>query len=130
MAITKLDANQVIKDVYDEVENRLRVDAEVTAVIGDIEVHIDQASDSIRIGDGTDLITGTNVDGKIGLDVNVLNPIGIFTLPYDSITATYPTTTQEVYKSRIGGISGAVQETATVNYTDATKDFILNVVRT
>lgn len=70
---TNLDSSQVIKKVYDSVTERLRVDAEVTASIaGPTEVVISHTDDSIRIGDGADLITGTPVDGKIGLDVNIL----------------------------------------------------------
>lgn len=55
--------------------------------------------------------------------------IQLFTKPFDAITATYPSPTQEVYSSRIGGISGTIQEVATVNYTDATKEFLLNAFR-
>jgi hypothetical protein len=56
--------------------------------------------------------------------------VQLFDIPFDTITATYPSATEEVYASRVGGISGAVQQTVTVTYTDATKALILNVVRT
>lgn len=60
-------------------------------------------------------------------DADPVKTIQLFTLPFDSITATYPTATQEVYQSRVGGIAGTVQQTATVNYTDASKAVFLNV---
>lgn len=103
---TKLDANQVLIRSYDEPNNRLRVDASVTAVMGAVDVIIDAASgdnikisdghdtllvnsdgsinvvveaitisaatDSIRLGDGTNLTTTTTVGSKVGLDVNVI----------------------------------------------------------
>lgn len=112
---TKLDADQVLRRAYDETENRLRVDAEITATIGDIDVHItaasgdniaivnqdgtfpliinpdgsintnttvtdidlDQATDSVAIGDGTTLVTVTPNRG-----LNVTTP--------DAITSSSP----------------------------------------
>jgi len=74
-----------------------------------------------------------DINGKTRLAVDAdvtVNTVQLFTKPYDAITALYPTSTQEIYQSRIGGIAGTIQETATVNYTDATKNFILNVART
>jgi hypothetical protein len=56
--------------------------------------------------------------------------VGLFNLPYDTIEATYPSATQEVYVSLIGGPSGTTQQTVTVNYTDSTKNFITSVLRT
>lgn len=52
---TKLDSNQVLKNVYDEPANRLRTDASVSVVLGTVEVIINHVNDSIKIGDGTDL---------------------------------------------------------------------------
>lgn len=71
--ITQLDPGQVIKRVYDEANDRLRVDAEVTVNISSAqEVIISQTDDSIRIGDGINLVTTTSVLGDVGLDVNIL----------------------------------------------------------
>jgi hypothetical protein len=70
---TKLDGFQVIKLVYDETLNRLRVDTGATITLGgELEVAIDQASDSIRIGDGVNLVTTTTIGPKVGLDVNII----------------------------------------------------------
>lgn len=77
--------------------------------------------------------TGTLPETAIAVvdtDGSSLASVQLFTIPYDAITATYPSATQEVYQSRVGGIAGVVQETVTVNYTDATKEFILNLART
>lgn len=56
--------------------------------------------------------------------------VQLFTKPFDAITALYPTPTQEIYESRVGGVSGTIQETVTINYTDTTKSYITNVART
>ncbi len=56
---TKLDANQVLKRSFDDSNDRIRVDAEVTATLGTVEVIISHVNDSIRIGDGTDLVNVT-----------------------------------------------------------------------
>lgn len=73
--ISKLDANQVLQHAYDDANQRLRVDAEVTATIGEVECLIDQSNDSIKIGDGTNLITATTVGPDVGLDVNVIGGV-------------------------------------------------------
>lgn len=66
----KLDANQVLKRAYDEVKNRLRVDAEVTATIGTVDVAIDAAGgDNIAISDGVDTLV-INPNGSINI-VNI-----------------------------------------------------------
>jgi hypothetical protein len=151
---SSLDQQQIIQQAYDESLQRLRVDAEVTATIG--EVTMDAATSSVSIGDGTTgNIMKVNADGSIDVNTVItstadsiaignqagtnflavntdgsIKSVQLFTLPFDTITALYPTSTQEQYQSRVGGISGTVQQTLTVNYTDITKAFILNVVRT
>jgi len=110
---SQLSANQAIVQSYDEATDRLRVDATVTASIGevkitdgsidatittvgpkngldvnivsDVVVDISHTDDSIRLGDGVSLITSTNVTGKQGLDVNIINPISV---DLDGTTAT------------------------------------------
>lgn len=69
---TKLDANQVLMRSYDEPNNRLRVDASVTAVIGAVDVIIDAASgDNIKISDGVDTLL-VNSDGSINVVVEAI----------------------------------------------------------
>lgn len=70
---TLLDQQQVIQAVYDEALNRLRVDIGANITLGgDLEVFISHTDDSIRIGDGTSLVTTTTVGPKVGLDVNLI----------------------------------------------------------
>lgn len=70
---TKLDAAQVVRRAYDEVANRIRVDAEVSATIGTVNVIIDAASgDNIKISDGVDTLQ-INPDGSINVQVTGLN---------------------------------------------------------
>lgn len=59
---TELDAHQVIKRSYDELNNRLRVDAQVTATIGEVSV-------IVRANDG-DNIAITSQDGLRTVNVN------------------------------------------------------------
>jgi hypothetical protein len=56
-----LDFGQIIKRVYDSSAERLKVDA---AVSGATSVVITHTDDSIKIGDGTDLLA-VNADGSI-----------------------------------------------------------------
>ena len=121
-----LDFSQCIQGAYDASVGRLRVDAEITASIiapPGLEVSISAVDDNIAIrnsNNNNELLI--NSDGSIDTRGQQL-----FTLPFDAITATYPSGTQEIYQSRIGGIGGSVQQTLTVNYTDVSKALILNV---
>lgn len=68
---SNLDQQQIIQRAFDELTDRLRVDTAVSIQNGQAEVLITHEDDSIRLGDGTSLITSTNVAGKQSLDVNV-----------------------------------------------------------
>lgn len=71
-----LDFEQVITNVYDLSTNRLRTDANVSGGgSGSQEVIISHIDDSIRLGDGTKLVTATQSGSKVGIDVQVLNQI-------------------------------------------------------
>jgi hypothetical protein len=116
------DAGQVLRYAFDDTQGLLRTSAVIESGGSDLEIHY--LDDSIAIGDpASDNILAINEDGSI-------KTVQMFTEPYDSVTVTYPTATQEIYKSRIGGVSGAVQQTITINYTDSTKNFLLNAART
>ena len=67
---SKLDANQVLKSVYDDDEKRLRVDAAFTGSIGELQVDI-QASDgdNIAISDGTHTVV-VNSDGSLNVNIS------------------------------------------------------------
>lgn len=59
-------------------------------------------------------------------------PVGALNAPptADTIVATYPSATVEVYSYKSGGVSGTLLATITVTYTNASKNFISTVVRT
>lgn len=72
---TNLDAAQVITQAFNESEDRIRVDAEITAVIGVVEVAISASEDSIqswtRDGVGNPITsTGGKLDVNAGIDFN------------------------------------------------------------
>lgn len=80
---TGLSADQTIVRAYDETNNRHRVDAQVTAVIGAVDVVIDAASgDNIAIRDSEGDELNVNADGSINVIVQDI------TLDYtnDSVT--------------------------------------------
>ena len=81
----------------------------------------------VNASDGKPALAVVNVDGT-PLGIGFSTP-GIFTLNYDTIKVTYPNTTTEVYTSYVGGLSGSLQQTATVVYVDATKVQLTSVVR-
>ena len=57
---SKLDDRQIFQRSFDETTDRLRVDAEVTATFGTVEVVIDAKSgDNIAISDGTNTVSVT-----------------------------------------------------------------------
>jgi hypothetical protein len=56
---TKLDANQVIKQAYDEDNQRLRVDASISASIGDVSI-VDSNGNELDV----------NADGSINVNLN------------------------------------------------------------
>ena len=68
-----LDQNQILQGSYDETTGTLRTTATATVVGGDITVETSHTHDSIRLGDGTDYFTSTQVGPKNGLDINVIN---------------------------------------------------------
>ena len=67
-------------------------------------------------------------DGRL-IMVGLQPSNSVFTLPYDFISAAYPSSTQEVYTTRNGGESGAIQEIITVTYVDSTKVDLLTIQR-
>lgn len=62
-------SSQVTKSVWDQNNNRLRVDAVVTATIGELAVDLDQSDDSVAIGDGTNIVS-VNADGALSVEFN------------------------------------------------------------
>ena len=76
--------------------------------------------------DEAQIATGTQVGDKVGLDVNVAGGsvvIGTAAVPpdYDEAEVSYASATQEIYIYRK---LGNIIRTVTINYTDASKNFI------
>lgn len=61
-----LDQHQIFQRAFDESIDRLRVDAVASIDPGSMEVVITHVDDSIRIGDGTDIMA-VNADGSINV---------------------------------------------------------------
>jgi len=81
-----LSQENILRDIHDPVTQTIRTSA--TAVIAPgLEINISHTDDSIRLGDGASLVTSTNVSGKQGLDVNVINSSAA-TLPPNAATET------------------------------------------
>ncbi len=71
-----------------------------------------------------------NGDGTTSRYVNIKGGLGSLLegISYDSIVASYPNATSEVYEYKTGGVSGTLKATITVVYTSSTKDLISTVV--
>lgn len=54
----------------------------------------------------------------------------LVTEQFDSIEATYPSSSSEVYTYRMGGLSGNTVAVVTVSYTNSTKEVLESAVRT
>lgn len=59
-----LDADQILRNVLNSTEDALNVDINATVTAGAVEVAIDQSTDSIKVGDGTNLLK-VNTNGSI-----------------------------------------------------------------
>jgi hypothetical protein len=70
-----LDQAQIIKRVYDEANDAIRVDAKISANIDTQEVVISHVDDSIKIGDGSSLVGTTTVDGDVGLNAVIIGGV-------------------------------------------------------
>jgi hypothetical protein len=96
--LSSRDGFQVLKDVHDPANNRLRVDAQVTVTPpSNLEVVIDHQNDSIQVGDGVDLLE-VNTDGSINVNlvdstvrtiVNTFNEITSVASSLETILVTY-----------------------------------------
>lgn len=53
----------------------------------------------------------------------------LVTEEFDYISAAYPDTDTEVYTYKLGGSGGTTVAVVTINYTDATKEFISDVTK-
>jgi hypothetical protein len=89
---TNLDKNQVIRNVYDEANNRLRTDASLTASSITVDVTTSEADDTIQVygNDGANnQPIRTNADGRLEV---VAPPVGIVNKVRNDYTGTPVTT--------------------------------------
>lgn len=70
-APSPLDGNQVLQHAFIDATGELRVAATLVPG-GSSEVIISHVDDSIRLGDGTSLVTTTTIGPDVGLDVNII----------------------------------------------------------
>lgn len=69
---SQLSGENVLRDIHDPATQTIRTSA--TAIIAPgLQVEIDHFTDSIRLGDGTNFLTSTQLSGKNGLDVNLID---------------------------------------------------------
>jgi hypothetical protein len=120
---TLLDFQQVLTRVYDEPNNRLRTDASLSIDSAVISVNIDDVTDSVKIGNGAGVFANVSSDRSL----QVANVGDLVKEAYDTILATYPTTSSEVYTYKSGATTVAV---VTVTYTSSSKVDLQSVVRT
>lgn len=70
-----LDPGQIIKRVFDDDNDEIRVNASISMGNTTQEVVISQTDDSIAIGDGSTLYSGTTIGSDYGLDVNIIGGV-------------------------------------------------------
>lgn len=73
MSTSTLDANNVIKKVYDPVTETLKVNAIATLSPGILEITISDTDDSIKVGDGSGNYIKPNPDGSINVSASIGN---------------------------------------------------------
>lgn len=111
---TKLDANQVLKQAYDEPNQRLRVDATVSASIGDVTI-VDPDGDALNVNpDGS---INVNIAGG-GLQVEISAADG------DNIAISDGTNTAAINPD--GSLNVNLVGTSEVRITDGTDDLAIN----
>lgn len=111
---TKLDADQVIKQAYDEPNQRLRVDATLTASIGDVTI-IDPDGDPLAV----------NPDGSINVNINGgALQVEISAADGDNIAISDGTNTAVVNPD--GSLNVQLTGTSEVRITDGTDDLAIN----
>jgi len=103
----------------------------IASITGTVNSNITQISGSpITLGQKT---MANSLPVTIASDqspIETLEQTGLIPFEFDYISAAYPDADTEVYSYYVGGSGGTIIATITVNYTDATKEFISNVTRT
>jgi hypothetical protein len=76
---------------------------------------------------------GTSISGGGGggsATVVGIGPLGLSSIPYDSVTYTATSGTVDTYKYYTGGTGGTLQATVTITYTDSSHATLVSAVRT
>lgn len=109
---TRLDANQVIKQAFDESTGRLRTDAVLNA--SGAEIELDAADgDNVAISDGTDTLA-INADGSINVVFSGSSQIEISAADGDSISISDGTDTLAVNADGSINVLGTITANPTV----------------
>lgn len=69
-----------------------------------------------------------NADNPFAVNAQV-DSVQLLDKKYDSGTETYPSSSQEIVTTYLGGLSGTPVQRVTLNYTDATKNTLINFQR-
>lgn len=107
--LKKYDFPQVLRSVFDDDANTLRV-----SVVsgggggGTMEVLVNHVDDSIRLGDGTTLFTGSTVGPKTGLDVNIIS--GTVTANLGSLNGAATSANQTTSNTTLSSILTELQQ--------------------
>jgi hypothetical protein len=123
-----LDPNQILQRLFDIETGRLRTDTTVSVEPGTTELVIDHGDDSIKLGDGTNLVTTTQSGSKVGLDVSIVNDSPV-TVPFVynvnvplanfTVTIQIPSNTKILHiKARLGSLR--------ISYEDGGAYFTIN----
>lgn len=67
--LSKLDPGQVLKKAFNDTTERLKVE------LAGFDISIDQATDSIRIGDGINTVGTTTVGAEVGLNAVIIGGV-------------------------------------------------------
>lgn len=86
---TLLDTQRIFQRAFDEVNDRIRVDAVINTDVADVEVQLSYEDDSIAIGDpSTDNILSINPDGSIDVNIVSSGTTPIFSESADTLTTS------------------------------------------
>jgi hypothetical protein len=115
-----LDPGQCIKRAFDGTNDRIRVDAEITAEIGSSEVIISETDDSILIygNDGsTNRKIKTDSDGNLQVDVLSVSDGGNSITVDGSVSVIEPSDYEEILQYNEVSSVAAASETTVLTYT-------------
>lgn len=157
---TRLDQNQILQRVFEEDDDQLRVNATVTATIGDVVIDAEQSNIAIK-DPVTDNVLKINSDGSIDANTIIsansdnilvlgsedgttsgtkhvlktdatgnLQNIQLNSLVQSRYDSIYPSYPDSVTEIYVYKQSASTVSTVTVIYTDSSKNELVSIVRT